>query len=90
MSQSIEGNQEIPKEDPVVMPLGGPRKRLRVCNLAAERRQEMRERTQGKVGCRLQEVVLPCKSGMAKKKPHQENSDLGKSVDGEGSSLSPD
>jgi hypothetical protein len=33
---------------------------------------------QEEVGCRLQEGVLPCKSGTAKKKPDQENSDPGK------------
>jgi hypothetical protein len=30
------------------------------------------------VGCRVQEGVTPCKSGMAKKNLHQENTDPGK------------
>jgi hypothetical protein len=44
----------------------------------------MRERTQGKkwiheeVGCRLQEGVPSCKSGMAKKETHHENWDPAK------------
>jgi hypothetical protein len=42
MMQSIEEHQEIPKGDAAVMPVGGPRKRRRVRNLAAERRQKLR------------------------------------------------
>jgi hypothetical protein len=38
MMQSIEEHQEIPKEESAVMPVGEPRKRRRVCSLAAERR----------------------------------------------------
>jgi hypothetical protein len=85
MMQPIEKHLEIPKEEAAVMPVGEPRKRRRVCNLAAERRQKMRQRTRGKswiqeeVGCRLQEDAPARKSGMAKKKLHQENSDPGKS-----------
>jgi hypothetical protein len=45
MMQSIKEHQEIPKEDATVMPVGGPRKQHRVCNLAMERHQKMRERT---------------------------------------------
>jgi hypothetical protein len=37
MMQSIEEHQEIPKGEAAVMPLGEPRKRRKVCNLAAER-----------------------------------------------------
>jgi hypothetical protein len=37
MTQSIEEHQEIPKEEATVMPVGGPRKRRRIRNLAAER-----------------------------------------------------
>jgi hypothetical protein len=44
MMQAIEEHQEIAKEDAAVMPVGGPRKRGTVCNLAAERRQK-KERT---------------------------------------------
>jgi hypothetical protein len=47
MMQSIEEHQEIPKGEAAVMPVGEPRKRRRVCNLAAERRQKTRERAQG-------------------------------------------
>jgi hypothetical protein len=36
MMQSIEERQEIPKEEAAVMPVGEPRKRRRVYNLAAE------------------------------------------------------
>jgi hypothetical protein len=52
MMQSIEEQQEIPKEDAAVMPAGGPRKRRRVCNLAAEGHQKMKERFQGYRGYR--------------------------------------
>jgi hypothetical protein len=52
MMQSIEEHQEIPKEDAAVMPVGGPRKGRRSCNLAAERCQKMSERTQGNSGSR--------------------------------------
>jgi hypothetical protein len=38
--QYIEEHQEIPKGEAAVMPVGEPRKRRRVCNLAAERRQK--------------------------------------------------
>jgi hypothetical protein len=40
MMQSIEEHQEVPMEDTTVMPVGQPRKRRRVCNLAAERSGE--------------------------------------------------
>jgi hypothetical protein len=52
MMQSKEEHQEIPKGEAVVMPAGGSRKRRRVCNLAAERRQKRKERTWGKSGFR--------------------------------------
>jgi hypothetical protein len=45
MIQSTEKHKEIPKEDAAVIPVGEPRKRRRVRNLAAERRQKMKERT---------------------------------------------
>jgi hypothetical protein len=45
--QSIEENQEIPKGEAAVMPVGEPRKRCRVWNLAADRRQKRKERTRG-------------------------------------------
>jgi hypothetical protein len=52
MVQSIEEHQEISKEDAAVMLVGEPRKRRRVCNLAAECCQKMRERTRGNSGSR--------------------------------------
>jgi hypothetical protein len=45
--QYIEEHQEIAKEDAAVMPVRKPRKRRRICNLAAERRQKKKERTRG-------------------------------------------
>jgi hypothetical protein len=45
--ESVMEQQEIPKEDTTVMLVGEPRKQRRVCNLAAERRQKRKERTQG-------------------------------------------
>jgi hypothetical protein len=50
--QSEEVHQEIPKGQATVMPVGRPRKRCRVCNLAVERRQKKKERTQGYLGTR--------------------------------------
>jgi hypothetical protein len=47
MMQSTEEHQEIPKGEAAVMPVGEPRKRRRVRNLAAERRQKRKERTRG-------------------------------------------
>jgi hypothetical protein len=57
MMQSIEEHQEIPKEDAAVMPVGGPRKRRRVCNMAAEHRQKRKERTRGNRGYRRKSAV---------------------------------
>jgi hypothetical protein len=50
--QSIEEHQEIPKEDAAVMPVGEPRKRRKVCNLAADRRQKKKQKTRGYRGSR--------------------------------------
>jgi hypothetical protein len=47
MMQSIEKHQEIPKEDSAVMLVGRPGKRRELCNLAAERLQEVREMIRG-------------------------------------------
>jgi hypothetical protein len=52
MMQSIEEHQEIPQEEAAVMSVGEPRKRRRVCNLAAELRQKRKERTRGNRGYR--------------------------------------
>jgi hypothetical protein len=43
MLQSTEEHQEIPKAEAAVMPVGEPRKRHRVCSLAAEHRQKQKE-----------------------------------------------
>jgi hypothetical protein len=50
--QSIQEHQEIPKEEAAVMPVGEPRKRCRVCNLAADRCQKRKERIRGNRGSR--------------------------------------
>jgi hypothetical protein len=47
MMQSTEEPKEIAKGEAAVMPVREPRKRRRVCNLAAERRQKRKERTRG-------------------------------------------
>jgi hypothetical protein len=52
MMQSTEVHQEIPKGEAAVMPVREPRKRGRVRSLAAERRQERKERTRGNRGSR--------------------------------------
>jgi hypothetical protein len=52
MMQSVEEHQDIHKEDVAVMPVGEPRKRRRVCNLASERSQKKKKRTRGKSGSR--------------------------------------
>jgi hypothetical protein len=57
MMQSIEEHQEIPKEDAAVLPVGGPRRRHRVCNLATEHRQKRKERTRGNRGYRRKSAV---------------------------------
>jgi hypothetical protein len=44
LEQSIEERQNIPKDEAAVIPVGEPRKRRRVCNLAAERHQKRKER----------------------------------------------
>jgi hypothetical protein len=58
--QSVEEHQEIPKEEAAVMLVGEPRKRRRVQNLAAERRQKRKERTQGNCGSRRKSAAA-CK-----------------------------
>jgi hypothetical protein len=71
MLLSIEEHQENPKEDAAVMPVGGPRKRLRVCNLTSERRQRMRERTRGNSGFRRKTAAV-CRKVPAVQKWHGE------------------
>jgi hypothetical protein len=62
--ESVTEHQENPKREAAVMPVGEPRKRHRVQNLAAELRQKRKERKdlgkswiQEEVNCRLQEGV---------------------------------
>jgi hypothetical protein len=50
--KSVTEQQEIPKGKAAVMPVGEPRKRRRVRNLAAELRQKRKERTWGNSGSR--------------------------------------
>jgi hypothetical protein len=52
MMQSIKEHQEIPKEDTAVMPVGEPRKRRRVCNLASGCHQKKKERNREYRGSR--------------------------------------
>jgi hypothetical protein len=52
MMQSTEEHQEIPKGEATVMPVGEPRKRRRIRNLAAEHRQKRKERTRENRGSR--------------------------------------
>jgi hypothetical protein len=47
MMQYTEGHQEISKGEAAVMPVGEPRKRRRVQNMAAERCQKRKERAPG-------------------------------------------
>jgi hypothetical protein len=60
MMQSTEEHQEIPKGEAAVMLVGGPRKRRRVCNLAAKRRQKRKERTRGYGGSR-KKLISACR-----------------------------
>jgi hypothetical protein len=52
MMRSIEELQNILKGEAAVMSVGEPRKRRRVCYLAAQRRQKRKERTRGNRGSR--------------------------------------
>jgi hypothetical protein len=52
MMQSTEKHQEIPKGEAAVMPVRAPRKRRKVRNLAAVRRQKQKVKTRGKSGSR--------------------------------------
>jgi hypothetical protein len=47
LMQSIEEHQDILKGEAAVTPVGEPRKRRKICNLAAEHRQKRKERTRG-------------------------------------------
>jgi hypothetical protein len=52
MMHSTEEHEEIPTGEAAVMPVGEPRKRHRIRDLAAERHQKRKERTQGYRGSR--------------------------------------
>jgi hypothetical protein len=58
MMQSVEEHQEVTKEEAAVMQVGEPRKRRRNWNLAAERRQKPKERTQGYCGSRNRVTII--------------------------------
>jgi GH24 family phage-related lysozyme (muramidase) len=62
MTQSVEEHQEAPKEDDAVMLFEGPRKRRRVCNLAAKRCQKRKERTRGNRGYRRKLSAVACRN----------------------------
>jgi hypothetical protein len=57
MMQSIVGHQEIPKEDASLMSVGELRKRSSVRNLAAKRRQKIKERIRGNRGSKRKSVT---------------------------------
>jgi hypothetical protein len=82
MMQFTEEHQGIPKGEAALMPVGGPRKRRRVCALAALRHQKTRVRIRGNSGSRMKSAAA-CRKvprrAKVEKKPHQENSDPGKS-----------
>jgi hypothetical protein len=71
MMQSIKENQEIPKGEAAVMPVGEPRKRRRVRNLAAEGRRKRKERTRGYRGSRKKSAAA-CRKVSCRAKGHGE------------------
>jgi hypothetical protein len=84
MMQSIEEHQDIPKGVAVVMTVGELRKRRRVQNLVAERHQKRKERARGYRGSGGSWLPPAGRCPVVQKwhgerKPHQENSDPGKS-----------
>jgi hypothetical protein len=72
MMQSTEEHQDIPKGEAAVMPVGEPKKRRWVCNLAAERRQKMKKRTRGSRGSRRKSSAacrkVSCRAKVARRK----------------------
>jgi hypothetical protein len=60
MMQSVKEHQEVPREEVAVTPVKGLKKRRRVQKLAAERLQELKERTQGFCGSRKR-VTVACR-----------------------------
>jgi hypothetical protein len=78
MMQSKQVHQEIPKGDAAVLLVGESRKQDSLqSGHSAPPEEEGKDPgiswIPEEVGCRLQEGVPPCKSGMAKKETHQEN-----------------
>jgi hypothetical protein len=72
MIKSAEEHQDVRSKDVAVMPVKGLRKRCRGRKSTAGDAERLRNRTEeivdpAEVGCRLQEGVLPCSSGMAQK-----------------------
>jgi hypothetical protein len=61
MMQSIEGHQVITKGEAAATPVGGPRERRRVQNLAAKLRQKLMERTLGYSGSR-RKLATACRN----------------------------
>jgi hypothetical protein len=55
--ESVTEQQDTSKEEVAVMPVGEPWNRRRVRNLAAERRQKIRERTRGNRGYRRESAA---------------------------------
>jgi hypothetical protein len=74
LMQSREEHQDIPKGEAAVMLVREPRKRSRVCILAAERSQKRKERTQGNHGSRMK-LATACRkvSRCAKVAWHKRN-----------------
>jgi hypothetical protein len=73
----VAEHEEVPMESAIEKPVGGRKKRQRGRHLAVGRRREPRKHPRrlwipGDVGCRLQEGVPPCISGMAQEDPRQE------------------
>jgi hypothetical protein len=79
MTQSVEEHQEIPKEDAVVKPVKGRKKRCRGRKLTAGQCGEPKELTRSNCGSRkklgLQVDDPPCNSGMMQEKHLQKNWD---------------
>jgi hypothetical protein len=73
--ETVTEHQEIHKKDATLMPVGEPRKWRRVCNLAVERSQKMKERTRGKSRFKRKLAATCRKVSRHAKVPLQECSD---------------
>jgi hypothetical protein len=84
MMQSVEEHQEIPREDAIVKPTKGRRKRRRGRKSTAGRRGEPKELTRGnceslrKLAVACMKVSRHAKVAWRKKKRHQTNLDRSK------------